>query len=277
MDGVTAPTATMPDDPQDSLTDPTNEAGPPEEATAAEFAGTDEAPIDGAPDATAPAEADSIAAEITPRQIVEAILFSTDSPLPPAKIAQVLGVGDARDVRKHIKALNELYEQIGLSFRIEEIAGGFQMMTLPAFNTWLSRLLRARQDNRLSSAAMETLAIVAYKQPVQRAEIESIRGVAAGDLLNRLREMNLVKIVGRAEDLGRPLLYGTTKRFLEVFGLANLEDLPKVEALREGLKGAGNTADMRAAVSPVEPPPSASDEAPAQSADASAADEQAAE
>jgi len=196
---------------------------------------------------------------VTPRQIIEALLLATDSPLPAAKIAQILGVGDARSVRQHVAALNESYEQAGASFRIEEIAGGYQMLTLPTFNTWLAKLLKARSDSRLSSAAMETLAVVAYKQPVTRAEIESIRGVAAGEMLNRLRELELVKIVGRAEDLGRPLLYGTTKRFLEVFGLASLEDLPKVEALRDGLKGAGNTAPD---AQPVEPPAADSEPAP---------------
>jgi len=182
--------------------------------------------------------------EIHPHRVVEAILFASDAPLPPAKIASILGVGDARDVRRHVAALNEQYEQAGLSFRVEEIAGGYRMLTLPAYNTWLTKLLRAREDARLSPAALETLAIVAYKQPCTRADIEAIRGVAAGDMLNRLREANLVKIVGRAEDLGRPLLYGTTRHFLEVFGLASLEDLPQVEALRP----AADSPAARAAV-----------------------------
>jgi segregation and condensation protein B len=178
---------------------------------------------------------------ITPMQIVEAVLFAADTPLPGAKIAQALGVGDARDVRRHIAALNEKYTQIGATFRIQEISGGFQMLTLPVFNTWLARLHKARQETRLSAAAMETLAVVAYKQPVTRAEIESIRGVAAGEVLNRLRELDLVKIVGRAEDLGRPMLYGTTKRFLEIFGLGGLQDLPKLEdtMFAPKMKGAG--------------------------------------
>jgi segregation and condensation protein B len=121
------------------------------------------------------------------------------------------------------------------------------MLTLPAYHTWLAKLLRARQDSKLSGAALETLAIVAYKQPCTRADVEAIRGVAAGDMLNRLREMNLVKIVGRGEDLGRPLLYGTTKRFLEVFGLPSLEDLPQVAALSSGAKAAA--ADASSTVS----------------------------
>jgi segregation and condensation protein B len=176
--------------------------------------------------------------EIRPERVIEAVLFSAESPLPAAKIATILGIGDAKDVRRHIEELNEQYASLSLSFRIEEIAGGYQMLTLPAYNHWLAKLLRSRQESKLSAAALETLAIVAYKQPCTRADVEAVRGVAVGDMLNRLREMNLVKIVGRAEDLGRPMLYGTTKKFLEVFGLPSLEDLPQVEALGGGQKPA---------------------------------------
>lgn len=178
----------------------------------------------------------SPAVEIRPERVLEAILFSAESPLAAAKLASILGVGDAKDVRRQVEELNEQYASLSLSFRIEEIAGGYQMLTLPAYNHWLAKLLRSRQESKLSSAALETLAIVAYKQPCTRADVEAVRGVAVGDMLNRLREMNLVKIVGRAEDLGRPLLYGTTKKFLEVFGLPSLEDLPQVEALGGGHK-----------------------------------------
>ena len=190
-------------------------------------------------------DADQSPSSIPPRRVVEAVLFSADAPLPAAKIASILGVGDARDVRKHVAELNAEYEQLGLAFRINEIAGGYRFFTQPIYNTWLTKLLQARDETRLSPAALETLAIVAYKQPCTRADVEAIRGVAAGDLLNRLRENNLVKITGRAEDLGRPMLYGTTKHFLEVFGLASLEDLPQVEALQSG-------ARAKAATSPAE-------------------------
>ena len=191
--------------------------------------------------------------EIHPHRVVEAILLSADTPLAAAKIASILDVGNARDVRKHIEALNAQYAEQGLSFRIEQIAGGYQILTLPEYNTWISKLHRVRQETKLSAAAMETLAIVAYKQPCTRADIESVRGVAAGDMLNRLREMNVVKIVGRAEDLGRPLLYGTTKRFLEVFGLPSLDDLPQVEALRSGGEAAKTEESESADVSETPP------------------------
>ncbi len=212
-------------------TPPEAEAAPP--ANEAEPAA--QASADNAADAAASrGSAHDGVDEIVPERVVEAVLFSADSPLPAAKIASVLGVGTARDVRKHIESLNRQYAEHGHAFRIEQIAAGYQMMTLPAYNTWLRKLLRARQEARLTPAAMETLAIVAYKQPCTRAEVESVRGVAVGEVMNRLRDMNLVKIVGRAEDLGRPMLYGTTKRFLEVFGLPSLNDLPQVEALAGG-------------------------------------------
>jgi segregation and condensation protein B len=179
-----------------------------------------------------PPPSESAQQEITPEQIVEAILFSADTAMTLPKIVSILGVGSARDVRKYIESLNARYEKAGLSFRIEKIAGGYRMLSLPVYNTWLRRLHQSHQDSRLSQAALETLAVVAYKQPVVRAEVEAIRGVSAGEMLNRLRELGLIKIVGRAEDVGRPILYGTTKRFLEVFGLGSLEDLPAVEELK---------------------------------------------
>ena len=227
--------AQMPDGesalPERATADAPNEAPADEGSLCAEDG---PAPVSDVSDAAAQpavpeAEPPESTAAITPMQVVEAILFAADGPMPGAKIAQVLGAGDARDVRRHVAALNEKYEQIAATFRVQEIAGGYQMMTLPVFHNWLAKVNKARQETRLSPAAMETLAVVAYKQPVTRAEIESIRGVAAGEVLNRLREMDLVRIVGRADDLGRPMLYGTTRRFLEVFGLSGLDALPKVE------------------------------------------------
>ncbi len=184
------------------------------------------------PAASESREPEPFSGELSPEQVIEAVLFSSDTPLPLAKLTSILGVGSARDVRNHIESLNRKYEQSHASFRIENIAGGYQMLTLPAFNTWVRKLKQSRQDSRLSAAALETLAIVAYKQPVVRADVEALRGVASGEMLNRLRELGLVKIVGRAEDVGRPMLYGTTKRFLEVFGLSSLEELPEVEELQ---------------------------------------------
>ena len=163
---------------------------------------------------------------------VEALLFAADSPLRAAKIAQAAGLGGQREVTQAVKTLNERYEQSGSAFRIESIAGGYQMLTCPEYHDVLSALFRVRGDSRLSQAALETLAIVAYRQPVLRADIEVIRGVASGEVLRGLLEKQLAKIVGRAEVIGRPMLYGTTRRFLELFGLKDLTDLPRVEELR---------------------------------------------
>ncbi|UCD27829.1 MAG: SMC-Scp complex subunit ScpB [Planctomycetota bacterium] len=185
-------------------------------------------------DLTDSEQGDSVPADhqISTEQVIEALLFASEAPLSLSKIVSLLGVGTAREVRDYIESLNKKYENQGSAFHIEEIAGGYQMLTLPAYNTWIRRLKQNRQDSKLSPAALETLALVAYKQPVVRADIEAVRGVSCGELLNRLRELGLIKIVGRAEDVGRPMLYGTTKRFLEIFALSSLDDLPEVEELQ---------------------------------------------
>ena len=170
--------------------------------------------------------------ELTVESVVEAVLFASDEPLSAARLANIVET-DTKQVRQHIKNLNEKYRANHNAFRIEQIAGGCQMLTLSPYNHWLKKLLRVRSDTKLSAAAMETLAIIAYKQPVIRADIEVIRGVAAGEVIRSLAYKGLVKIVGRAEVLGRPMLYGTTKKFLEVFGLNTLKDLPKIEELKK--------------------------------------------
>lgn len=164
--------------------------------------------------------------------VIEAILFASDEPLTDKKLAEIAQAGTPKRVRETIQQLNQKYKAGGFSFRIEKIAGGYQMMTLPVFHPWISKLITVRQDNKLSPAALETLAVIAYKQPIIRADIEAIRGVACGEVIRSLMYKGLVKIVGRAEVLGRPILYGTTKKFLDVFGLASLDDLPKVEELK---------------------------------------------
>lgn len=171
------------------------------------------------------------AGDLAPAQIIEALLFASDTPLSANRLAELLGRGSVTAVRLLLAELNDKYVAAGLAFRIVEIARGYQMMTLPAYRPWLVKLHAQRSQTRLSAAALETLSIVAYKQPIIRADIEAIRGVACGEVLNRLREMGLVKIVGRAEIVGRPMLYGTTRKFLDVFGLADLDDLPPMETL----------------------------------------------
>jgi segregation and condensation protein B len=172
--------------------------------------------------------------ELTPtlETVLEAVLFASDEPLKPAKLAEIAEAGTLKQIHECIRDLNRKYRQGGFSFRIEKIAGGYQMMTLPMFNPWLSKLVKVREDNKLSPAALETLAIIAYKQPVIRADIEAIRGVACGEMIRNLMYKGLVKIVGRAEILGRPMQYGTTQKFLESFGLNTIKDLPNVEELK---------------------------------------------
>ena len=128
--------------------------------------------------------------------------------------------------------MNSQYESTGRSFRIDQVAGGFQILTLPDYGEHLKKLHQREADAKLTKAALETLAIIAYKQPILRANIEAIRGVACGETIRSLMEKHLVKIAGRAEEPGRPILYGTTKRFLELFGLNALKDLPQPESLK---------------------------------------------
>ena len=170
--------------------------------------------------------------QITTPMVLEAILFAADEPITPHKLSEIVGGGGVREVRKHIEQLNQKYEQMDCSFRIEARAGGYQMLTLSKFNIWLRQLVKVRDETKLTPAALETLAIVAYKQPLIRVDVEAIRGVGCGEMIRQLCEKGLVKIVGRAEILGRPLLYGTTKKFLEVFGLHSLKDLPQSDSLK---------------------------------------------
>lgn len=166
-----------------------------------------------------------------PLRIVEALLFASDTPLSASRLVELVGAGTQTHIRLAIAALNDQYAAAGLAFRIEEIARGYQMLTLPDYKPYLAKLNRQRAETRLSAAALETLSIIAYRQPVIRADIEAIRGVACGDQIARLRDLGIVRIVGRADVVGRPLLYGTTRKFLDMFGLADLDDLPPMEAL----------------------------------------------
>lgn len=158
---------------------------------------------------------------------VEAILFLADEPLPPKKIAAACGLPDAAAARRSLRKLQELLTRDGSAFEIEEVAGGFQLLTRGEYHRWLASLRRGHQEMRLSGPARETLAIVAYQQPLTRADIEAIRGVHCGETLRLLMEKGLIKIAGRHDSLGRPVLYATTKKFLQVYGLKTLKDLPR--------------------------------------------------
>jgi segregation and condensation protein B len=163
---------------------------------------------------------------------VEAALLAADEPLTTRRLAVAAGLADGGEARRLVRKLQGLYDQDGSAFQIEEVAGGFQLLTRPEYHRWLIRLRRTGHDLRLSAPARETLAIIAYRQPIIRADIEAIRGVHCGEILGLLMEKGLVRITGRDESLGRPLLYGTTKKFLQVFGLKSLRDLPLADELR---------------------------------------------
>jgi segregation and condensation protein B len=162
---------------------------------------------------------------------LEAALFLAREPLTTRRLAKLARLDDGTRARSLIKELRHLQEASGAAFRVEQIAGGFQMLTRAPFGPWVRRLQDAAPGGRLSPAALETLAIVAYRQPTTRAEIEAIRGVGSEEMLRQLLERDLVAVGGRAEDLGRPNVYVTTRRFLAAFGLSRLEDLPPLAEL----------------------------------------------
>lgn len=162
---------------------------------------------------------------------VEAVLMMADEPLSSRRVAEVAGLADGRQARSLIEELQKRLVTDGSAFQVEEFAGGFQLLTTPCCHTAMLRLRRAGHDLRLTSAGLETLAVIAYKQPIMRAEIEKIRGVACAELIRLLMEKGLVRVTGRHDSLGRPQLFGTTKRFLQYFGLDSLDDLPEVATL----------------------------------------------
>ena len=163
---------------------------------------------------------------------VEAALFASGEPLSTRRIAEAANLADGAEARVLVQELRTLYDADGKAFTVVNVAGGWQLRTRPEFAPWLQKVHSARQETRLSQPALETLAVVAYRQPILRADVESIRGVQCGEMLRQLIDRGLIRIVGHHDSLGRPLLYGTTRKFLEVFGLADLADLPMSEQLR---------------------------------------------
>lgn len=195
------------------------------------------------------------AADLMPR--VEAVLLSVDRPVATLRIAEALGLVEAEEpgteaadgstrakvtrarqgeasglVERAIEALNADYARTGRTFRVERLAGGWRVMTLPQFAPTIAAFHASRVSARLSRQAVETLAIIAYKQPITRAQLEAIRGVSCGEVLRSLIDRRVVTVTGRAEELGRPLLYGTTRQFLDQFGLSSIKDLPTPAELK---------------------------------------------
>jgi len=163
---------------------------------------------------------------------LEAVLLVTNSALPARKLSQLASLADATEVRTLIQQLNIIYDQCGTAFRIERVAAGFRMFTRPEFAMWLGKLHHREAELKLSPPALETLTVIAYRQPMTRADVEAIRGVQCSEMLKQLMDRGLIRIAGEDDSLGRPFLYETTRKFLEVFGLRELDDLPLSEKLR---------------------------------------------
>jgi segregation and condensation protein B len=162
---------------------------------------------------------------------LEAVLFMSRVPIPSRKLSQLADLEDGTQARTMVDELNRHYDQTGRAFHVKRVAGGFQLRTRPQFADWIRRLDHTPKPNRLSTPALDTLAVVAYRQPIIKAEIEAIRGVSSGEMLRQLLESGLVKIAGRSEKLGRPFLYATSKDFLTQFGFNSLNDLPRAKQL----------------------------------------------
>ena len=166
------------------------------------------------------------------RRIVEALLFVSDKPVSIDALRDVLKDVEPTQVRGIIEELNKEYASSGRSFSIKEIAGGFQMLTDPVYSRWIAALYK-RPSDRLTGPSLETLAIIAYKQPLTRSDIEAIRGVSVDGVIHTLEERNFIKTKGRLDAPGRPILYGTTNEFLQHFGLRSLDELPKLKEFQE--------------------------------------------
>lgn len=171
-------------------------------------------------------------------QIVEALLFASDVPLTGKKLREIVPeAGTEKNIKKLVSQIDEKYEKQGSPYKIIELAGGYQIVTRDEFATWITKLYKARSKSKLTRKGLETLAIIAYKQPITKLEVEKIRGVNTDGVIRTLNERNLITIKGREKAPGSPLLYGTTDYFLEYFGLNNLNDLPKLKEIDELLKG----------------------------------------
>ena len=170
------------------------------------------------------------------KRVIEALLFATDTPLSLSKLKLLLGEIDHKILKQLVSELKVEYERDDHSFSLVELAGGYQIYTRPEYAKWVQELFRGKRASKLTAASLETLAIIAYKQPIIRGDIEAIRGVNVDGVMATLTERNLVSMVGRDNRPGKPILYGTTPEFLRYFGLSNLSDLPKIEELEEYLK-----------------------------------------
>ncbi len=163
---------------------------------------------------------------------LEAVLLIADAPCAPRRLAQLAGLADATEVRTLVGRLNQAYDLGNTPFRVERVAAGYRLFTRPEYALWLGKLHQRQAELKLSPPALETLTVIAYRQPITRADIEAVRAVQCSEMLKQLMERGLVRMAGEDDSLGRPFLYETTRKFLETFGLRELEDLPLARQLR---------------------------------------------
>ena len=173
-------------------------------------------------------------------KLLEAALFASSRPIPVDELAALDADASPAAIQSALDEIREHYDVEGHGIELTEIGGGWQILTRAEYTEAIERAQLAARPQRLSAAALETLAIIAYRQPIGRAEIEEIRGVGVGGVLKSLHERGLIDVVGRAEGLGRPLLYGTTPQFLEHFALRHLEELPRADELAVALRSGGD-------------------------------------
>lgn len=178
------------------------------------------------------------------KKIIEVLLFSSEKPLSIADVIEIIEDVDGRAVRTLINELKQEYERSNRPISIIEIAGGFQLTTDPYYAPWIRKLYKQDRPSHLSMPSLETLAIIAYRQPITRSEIEAIRGVNVEGVLHNLLERSLIRTVGRKETSGRPILYATASEFLKIFGLNSLEELPELKEFAETDITLGETKEM---------------------------------
>jgi segregation and condensation protein B len=205
-------------------------------------------PLRGASDAAAPEEEASVLPPQQIRAVIEALVFASPQPITPKEIARVLQGVAREDWQRELDGLKSDYARDERGLQLVEVAGGFQITTRPEYNDWVRELLDPRTPTRLSIQALETLAVIAYKQPVTLPEIIALRGVKSGGVVKTLLEKRLIRITGRKEVVGRPMLYGTTQQFLLHFGLKDLGELPRIEEFAEVLGEEVDIAGLKRAI-----------------------------
>ena len=204
------------------------------------------------------------------KKVLETLLFITDAPLPVSRIAQLCEIKNKERLEGALLELRKSYDEEGRTLQVMQVAGGWQLATRPEYGLWVRKLYQNKMTVRLTQAALETLCIIAYKQPLTRAEIEAIRGVEVIGPLETLTQRRLITVVGRRESIGRPILYGTTSEFLRQFGLNSLDDLPKLESFNiENMAAAAQSTaieliEQESIPEPVEEGAPAADPSPAE-------------